>query len=119
MAQKTKDEILWEYVAHIQDDDGQTREMTGTYAAYSRNKVYQWLLQYAAHHGGWLIANHIVEAKDTEGEPLALPPPPKVEDTGVPEAVNLLKDQRIFGEYQATYKGASLCTYKVTGGTSP
>lgn len=114
MAQKTNAPILWEYVAHIQDDDGQTQELCGTYEAYSRNKVYQWLLQYAAHHGGWLIANHITEAKSGEPEATLALPAPEAECTDAPEPVDLFNNRRVFGEYTATFKGASLCTYKVT-----
>ena len=116
----------FEYITHILRSDGHTVEKAGTCTAHSPSHVYSIMAEAAAQLGGWITANHVteifedeVEAPWIEGEVDEVPPmlPAPVEDTGkVDETVaTVFGSDEYFGEYEDTYKGASLITYKETG----
>jgi len=106
------DEILFEYVAHIQKENGHTMELCGTRQDRTINDVYVWLCSRACELKGYLISQIIYPAK--QGGPV----PEKKEVIAVPkpkpQVPAAFSDRTAFGVYTTPYKGASLCTYKVT-----
>lgn len=117
----------FEYITHILRSDGHTVEKAGTCTAESQSHVYSIMAEAAAQLGGWITANHVteifeddfeapwIEGEVDEVETKMLPAP--VEETGkVDETVAVVfGSEEYFGEYEDTYKGASLITYKETG----
>lgn len=109
----------WDYIAHIQREDGTTIEIAGTTLAYTEANAYQDLLQKAAAHDGFLISSSIEAHVPEDGTNAARKMPVLIEHSAVVDetvaSVSGFEDTRVFGTFTNTYKGASLCTYKETG----
>lgn len=117
----------YDYIAHVQKTDNTVTELAGSMTEFTSKRVYAELLRKAADLGGWLLSQHITLRDDDE----ALSPfktddelsqdakdiVDKVHTAGVVDesVASVFEDADIFGEYEDTYKGASLCTYKETG----
>jgi hypothetical protein len=108
-------EIMFEYLAHIQKDDGHTLELAGTRDARTINDVYQWLCEMAKELGGFLVSQriHVGESTNQQARDVAKKRPVVVE-AHVPQVPAAFSDRTAFGVYTTPYKAASLCTYKVT-----
>lgn len=117
----------FDYIAHVQKDDGSVIELAGTVEEKSHNSVYSWLLERATELGGWLVTQRI--SSTDPDEPWVDPNPKLIElqphskseaiTTVVKEVTKcMFGSTEQFGTYVNTYQGASLCTYKVTEGQS-
>lgn len=100
----------FQYIAHMQGDNGQTVEIAGTAWEWSTNHVYNLLMDKAFERDAWLIAHSITEVGEEA---------PFVPDRPLPKIVSE-KPPPTFGvdvhfeEWKPTFKAASLCTYKET-----
>jgi len=108
----------YDYMAHIQGDDGHVIEVAGRRLAWSSREVYNYLMKRAADSNGWLVANHIAEVDDDvpfEPDVLMLPAPAEQAGKVDEEVGKVFGAEEHFGKWKSSYKPASLCTYKETG----
>lgn len=113
MAEKVK-KVRFDYIAHIQKEDGTILELEGTRDFATHNDVFTWLRRRSHKEGGWLISQHIEESnKDESGstwgdetEVKKLPAPPVQVNTP-----SVFADTSMFGEYKRTYTGALLMRF--------
>lgn len=120
MSAKTRSKVEFDYIAHVQKADQTVVELAGSMTSWTQATVYQALLQKAIDLGGWLLSNHINErdVDEPDDEAKVVPMIDRlIEHAAVVDetTASVLDDESIFGVYEATYKGASLCTYKETG----
>lgn len=102
MAAKSKK--LFNYIAHVQMQDGTISEMAGAHEETCMRNVYLWLLQRAEDMGGWLVADKITDS-DEEIEEVEHSDEPTHEATRI-GAIG------VWGHYTRRYSGASRLTFK-------